>query len=137
MTDRELEVVYQTTTYAVDCPAGDFGIRLGEPCAPLDALLRECGVATWAYVTACNPRSQPLSSEENAARHAQLLAQVRALGLKVFTGRGRADREDWIEESLLILGMDESDAVTLGTAFGQNAVVVGVADGRAQLKWCL
>ena len=137
MTDRELEVAYQSTTYVVDHPAGDFAIRLGDSCAPLDALLRLHGVSTWAYITACNPRSQLLSSEENAARHAQLLAHACALGLKVLSGRGKADRGDWVEESLLILGLDENAAVTLGVAFEQNAVVVGTIGGRAQLKWCL
>jgi hypothetical protein len=137
VTDRELEVTYQSTTYAVDCPAGDFGIRLGEPCAPLDALLRLHGVSTWAYITACNPRSELLSSEENAARHAQVLAQVRALGLKVLSGRGKADGGDWVEESLLILGLDENAAVALGTAFRQNAVVVGRVGGVAELRWCV
>ena len=35
-----LEAAYRNTSYRVDHRAGDFGIRIGEPCAPLDALLR-------------------------------------------------------------------------------------------------
>jgi hypothetical protein len=132
----DLDRAYHNTTYCVDHPAGDFGIRIDVPCAPLDVLLREYGVSAWVFVTACNPHSQPLSSEENAARHAQLLAHVRALGLKVFTGRGKAASGDWIEESLLILGLEEDAAVVLGAAFGQNAVVVGRLGGVAKLKWC-
>jgi hypothetical protein len=132
----DLEAAYRNTTYCVDHPAGNFGIRIGEPCAPLDTLLREHGVSTWVYVTACNPRSRLLSSEENAARHAQLLARTRALGLKVFAGRGKADRGDWVEESLLILGLDKAAAVALGAAFRQNAVVVGNLGGVAELRWC-
>ena len=132
----DIERAYRNTTYCVDHSAGNFGIRIGEPCAPLDALLREHGVSTWAFVTACNPRSQPLSSDENSARHAQLLAHARALGLKVFAGRGKADRGDWVEESLLILGLDEAAAVVLGAAFEQHAVVVGRAGGIAELRWC-
>jgi len=132
----EIERAYRNTTYCVDHPDGDFGIRIDESCAPLDVLLREYGVTTWAYVTACNPCSQRFSTEENIARHAQLLAHVRALELKVFPGRGKADGSDWVEESLLILGVDEGTAMALGAAFKQNAVVVGKLGGVAKLRWC-
>jgi len=132
----DLQRIYRNTTYCVDHPAGDFGIYIGEPCARLDALLREHGLGAWAFVTACNPRSQPLLFKENTARHAQLLAHVRVLGLTVFAGRGKADGSDWVEESLLILGLDEDEAVALGTAFGQNAVLVGRVGGVARLRWC-
>ena len=132
----DLKAAYRNTTYCVDYPAGNFGIRIDELCAPLDTLLREQGVSTWVYVTACNPHSRLLSSEENAARHAQLLAHAGALGLKVFAGRGKADRGDWVEESLLILGLDKTAAVALGAAFGQSAVVVENLGGAAELSWC-
>ncbi len=131
----ELERAYRNTTYRVDHPAGDFGIRIDEPCARLDALLREHGVADWAYVTACNPRSQPLSNEENAVRHAQLMAQVRGLGLRAWSGRGVADDGSWAEESLLILGLDEAAAVALGAAFEQHAVLVGRWGGVPRVRW--
>jgi len=132
----DLDPAYRNTTYSVNHPAGNFDIHIDEPCAPLDALLRQHGVTAWAYVTACNPHSQPLSSGENSARHAQLLAHVRALELKVFAGRGKAVSGDWVEESLLILGLDETAAVALGAAFEQNAVVVGTLGGVALLRWC-
>ena len=132
----DLDRAYRNTTYCVDHPAGSFGIRIDKPCARLDALLREQGAATWAFVTACNPRSQPLSDDENAARHVQLLARVHDLGLKAYAGRGRADCGDWVEESLLILGLDEAAAMALGAAFEQYAVVVGCLGGVVRLRWC-
>jgi len=132
----DLDLAYRNTIYGVDHPAGDFDIRIDAPCALLDALLREHGITAWAFVTACNPRSQFLSSEENAARYAQLLVHVRALGLNVCTGRGKAAGGDWVEESLLILRLEEDAAVALGAAFEQNAVVVGKLDEVAKLRWC-
>lgn len=128
---------YLDTSYCVDHPAGNFSLRMGEPCAALDALLREHGVSAWAFVTACNPRSQRLPSAQNAARHARLQARVRASGLTSFAGRGKADNGVWVEESLLILGIAEAAAVSLGVAFGQNAVVAGEAGGTARLRWCV
>lgn len=110
---------------------------MGEPCARLDALLAAHGEHCWAYVTACNPRSQSLPDADNAARHADLLAQVQAAGHVFYPGRGMPDSGDWKpEESLLILGLDQDAALRLGARFGQNAVVVGSAGGRAELRWC-
>lgn len=134
---QALARIYRDTTYFVDHPDGGFGIRLGETCARLEALLAAHGAHCWAYVTAWNPRSQPLPDAVNAARHAELLACVRAVGHVYFPGRGKPDSGGWIaEESLLILGMDEDAARRLGARFGQNAVVVGSAGGRAELRWC-
>jgi hypothetical protein len=136
MEPTALARAYLDTAYCVDHPAGQFSLRIGEPCAALEALLREHGVTAWAFVTACNPRSQPLPPAENAARHAQLLAHVRAAGWTAFAGRGMADSGGWTEESLLILGMNDVAAVNLGLAFGQNAVVVGETGAVPRLRWC-
>jgi len=137
MHDSSLEAAYRNTTYGVDHPAGTFGIRLHASCAPLEMLLRAHGVATWAYVTACNPRSHKLTDAENAVRHAQLLARVRESGFSYFAGRGSADDASWSEASLLILGISEVKALQLGAAFDQHAVVVGVLGGCAELRWCV
>jgi hypothetical protein len=136
MSDTELEAVFRNTAYGVDHPDGDFVIRLGEPCVRLDALLREHGVTTWAYVTAWNPRSQILTDTQNAARHARLLARVRELGVPHFAGRGSADDARWSEQSLLILGISGDAALQLGALFDQHAVVVGELGGCAELRWC-
>lgn len=133
----DIERAYRNTTYLVDHPEGAFGIRLGEPCPRLDAVLAAHGVKCWAYVTAWNPRSQPLPAAVNAARHADLLARVAQLGYRVFPGRGQPDSGDWIpEESLLILGITEAAALALGAQFGQHAIVVGESGGSAGLRWC-
>ncbi len=136
MQDGSLETAYRNTAYWVDHPAGTFGIRLNAVCVPLETLLRAYGVAAWAYVTACNPRSQKLTDAENATRHAQLLARVRESGFPYFAGRGSADDASWSEASLLILGISAAEALRWGAAFDQHAVVVGVLGGCAELRWC-
>jgi len=131
-----IENAYRNTTYLVDHPDGAFGIRLGEPCPRLEALLAAYGSTCWAYVTAWNPRSQSVPAAVNAARHAELLAHAMRSGYPVFPGRGVPDSGDWVpEESLLILGMTEAAALALGAQFGQQAVVVGKAGGCAELRW--
>jgi hypothetical protein len=137
MDKHALEVAYRLTTFYVDDPSGNFGIKLDEPCPQLDALLATHAATQWAYVTAWNPRSQLLSAENNAARHEELLVQVVRLGYPVITGRGQPADADWVaEESLLILGIEENAAVLLGARFGQHAIVVGRAGECAELRWC-
>lgn len=137
MDKHALEVAYRQTTFFVDHPSGNFGIKLDKPCPQLDVLLAAHVATHWAYVTAWNPRSQPLSAEANAARHEELLAQLEPLGYTVFSGRGQPVNEDWIaEESLLIIGIDENAALRLGAWFEQNAILVGRVGEFAQLRWC-
>ncbi len=137
MSLTKIERAYRNTTYLVDHPEGTFGILLGEPCLRLDALLAAHGVSCWAYVTAWNPRSEPMPAELNAARHADLLACVSQSGYSVLPGHGQPDCGDWVaEESLLILGMAEAAALALGAQFGQRAIVVGRMGGDAELRWC-
>jgi len=50
---------------------------------------------------------------------------------------GALSAYDWVaEESLLIIGIDETAALALGAQFGQHAIVVGEAGGCAGLRWC-
>lgn len=136
MTSAALCHAYRHTIYVADHPAGEICLRIGERHARLDTLLRALDYDTWAFVSACNPRSRPLAPTENAARHEALLAHVGRLGLPCFPGRGVADDGGWAEESLLILGIDAQDAAALGAIFEQNAVVVGRRGGVAELRWC-
>ncbi len=137
MSLAEYEQAYRNTTYWVDHPEGSFGIRLGEPCPRLDELLAKYGVDDWAYVTAWNPRSQPLHAALNAVRNAELRARIAELGYPVVAGRGQPDSGDSVaEESLLVFGIDQAAALALGAQFEQRAVVAGVRGGVAGLHWC-
>lgn len=132
---ERLRSAYEATDYAVDeGPQGRFLIRCGSPSADVDALLDAVGTDAWAYVTACNPGSVPLSTTENAERMGRLAAEVRDRGLVHFAGTGTGG--DWPPEpSLLVLGLTEPDAVALGRGFGQLAVVVGRRGKPARLAW--
>ena len=116
MDETALTRAYRDSTYWVDHPAGRFPMRIGEPCAPLQALLHAHGAITWAFVTACNPRSQLLPPAENAARHARLLSRLRQSAWPTFPGHSVSDQGEWLEHSLLILGIDDAAALALGAA---------------------
>ncbi|MDQ3487627.1 MAG: DUF3293 domain-containing protein, partial [Acidobacteriota bacterium] len=103
----------------------------------LQALLRRHGVTQWAFVTAWNPASVPQSSEQNAKRQLELMETVAAKGHAMLPGEGIGEDATWTpEESVLILGMGRSEAVSFGRRFEQLAIVVGQLDGAATLVSC-
>lgn len=127
-----LERAFQATTYAV----GTLRLRIGETSAPLDALLARRGVQEWAYLTAWNPASRTRSRDENERAQARLAAELHARGLEALEGEALADDGAWPPEpSLLVLGLSRDDAMALGRAFGQDAIVAGRQGGAAELVW--
>lgn len=137
MPDPALDAAYRATAYEVDVPAGArIVIRIGRHAPALDALLAASGANAWAFITAENPRSTPLDRAANAARRARLEAVLAARGLRFLRGTGRGDDPGWPpEESLLVLGIGEADAVALARQFDQHAIVVGTRGTAARLAW--
>lgn len=127
----DLVRAYLATEYRVHGgPQGPLTLRVGEPSPALDRLLDAEGAHRWAYLTACNPRSQPLPPQENARR---LRALEEELGgrYRLFPGEGVLGA--WREASILVLGMDEAEALAAGARWEQNAVVVGRRGGAPAL----
>jgi hypothetical protein len=137
MDEHPLDTAYHKTSYFADTPAGRLRIRIGETHPVLDTLLAERGHRHWAYVTAHNPGSVPLTADENRARQTRLEADVRARGYEAFPGEGVGDDGEWSPEaSLLILGMPQTEATALGHAYAQRAVVWGGVGKPALLVIC-
>lgn len=137
MIEADLMQAYLNTQFRVETPAGQFTIRIGATSPPLDALLEQHGVRTWAFITAWNPGSRALSDAENHARHAALQFRLEALGLTVLPGIGEGPDGSWPpEESVLVLDIDRTTARDIGSEFGQNAIVVGSSHEPAELLIC-
>ena len=134
---RSVRGAYLATTYLAESPDGErFPLRVGRRHPGLDARLRELGVRAWAFITACNPRSEPLPGAENAARMVRLREAVAGLGFAAWEGQGIGDDGDWPPEpSLLILGITRARAAEFAREFGQNAFVYGELDQPAILVW--
>lgn len=132
-----LRVAYEATSYHVpDTPVGPLTIRCGCITESLDRLLDVAGSVTWAFVSAANPGSVQLDPSENLRRHEALLSHLRRYALPCHIGVGIGDDGSWpAEESVLVLGLDETAAVALGRTFGQRAVVVGERGRPARLAW--
>ncbi len=137
MISPDLDAAYRGTSYIVAMPSGTrLTLKCGERSEALDRCLDDLGVAEWAFVTACNPRSTPLDAAGNADRMARLDAVLRDRGLASLAGSGQGEAGDWpAEPSRLVLGIGEADAVALGRLFEQNAILVGGRGQAARLVW--
>lgn len=119
----ELLALYRRTHYDVDLPQGGTAtLRIGAP-PPADIAAWIGADACAIYLTACNPRSQVLPPERNAARMAELRDALGKIGARWLEGRGGIPGQDWSEPSLLVAGVAPDAADRLARAFGQNASV--------------
>lgn len=131
--DAAMIQAYRETEYRVH---GDepFILRVGQPCDALAAIHKRHRVDCSAYITACNPYSQPLDDAANTRRHADLGHELRKRSLTAFGGLGQHPSNQWPgEASYLVLGLTLEAAKTLGTRFEQNAIVWSGADATPQL----
>ncbi len=126
---------YERTVYRARTDRGDIEIRIGSPNKKfLRRVLEPSSAQTWAFITAANPDSRPLSERENAARDESLRAEVNRLGLTAFEGCGEPADGNWpAERSLLVLGISRGRAISLGQEFGQVCIVFGRRGEKAEL----
>lgn len=135
--DERLWEAYVRTTYRVlreDEKVWDIQIGHFHPC--LDQYLHERGLHTWVFITAWNPGSRLLSSEENRRRNQALLQWIVESALPYFPGLGMGADGDWpAEESYWVAGLSRKMALEWGQFWGQNAVVWGKLRQKAGLYW--
>jgi Protein of unknown function (DUF3293) len=109
-------------------------LKIGEGNATLAEIHRLNGVESTAFVTACNPFSEPLDDAANAERQKTLAIELMQRGLTFIEGVGQHPSNDWAgEASFLVLGVSVEEAKELGVRFGQNAIVWAGSDAVPQL----
>jgi len=118
----ELVEAYRRTRYAV-FGEPELVLRIGEPNPDLDELLEAEGAASAAFITAANPRGKKRGAWENEIANAALVKSQTEAGFRCFEGEGRAPDRKWVERSVLVVGISREDAVIVGRAFEQNAIV--------------
>jgi hypothetical protein len=101
----------------------EFTLRIGRPCARLDALLEAEGASGAAFITAANPHSRRRSDAENHAAFLSFNTAMSRTPYPCHPGVGRDASGNWPEESLLIVGIPRAEAEALGRSLGQNAIV--------------
>jgi hypothetical protein len=120
-TPEQLEV-YRNADYVVFADR-QFVLRVGEPSAVLDELMRTEGATTAAFLTAANPRGEQRSDTENGVANAALQNFVATAGYPHYWGEGRDPFGSWAEPSFLVIGIYRANAEALGQLFEQNALV--------------
>lgn len=133
----DFAALYRATTFRVETPDGHIDIRVGEKHAGIDALLSRHNATDWAYITAWNPGSRPLSADQNEVAHLTLRQTIRDRGFECYVGDGIPDNEGWApERSVWIAGIGRAEAIALGMRFAQSAIVVGSFGEIAELVNC-
>ena len=137
-TDSELDAAYKATAYTVHLIGGDLVIRVGQFNFRLEQMLTFSKCKTWAFLSACNPKSRQYTASENELRHQQLKEVACANGFvmdkTLFEGLGIPNSGDWLPEaSWLILGITKKDASIWALNFEQHAFLFGERGDSPQL----
>ncbi len=133
--DRRLVTAYIRTIYRILDPA--FDVAIGPLLPALERWLLERDLDTFAFITAENPGSRLLSAHENARRQAALQKALLPL-VPVEPRRAvhiSASGEWPPENSWWAPGLPPEEAVALGRAFAQNALVFWQRGRGAALWW--
>lgn len=77
----------------------------------------------FGVVSACNPRSEVLSHEENATRDEAQRAAIDRRGWACARSRARGSGGQWEEFGWLIAGITRDETAALARAFGQLGVL--------------
>jgi hypothetical protein len=121
------------TDYCVHGEPG-FTLRVGRASAELLAAHKRWRTDCSAFLTACNPFSQPLDAAANAARQAALAKELSGRSLAFVPGVGQHPSNGWPgEDSFLVFGLTLEAAKALGTRLEQNGLVWSGADAVPQL----
>ena len=124
MSKSELEKHYLDTTYSIFINEEQYDIKIGKPLSPtIQNLVNNEKSAV--ILTACNPRSQPLSSQENKERNYKLKLQLKDFIVFNALGQGSdlSDTSWFAEESYFILGIKKKEAELLAVEYEQYAYV--------------
>lgn len=134
--DPALDRAYRRAIYRVQLADRPLDLRIGEPSAELARLLGSYRAHGAAFLTACNPGSQPADPLANQAAQAALLDAAARLRCPTLPGLAIDPDGRWPdEESVLVLGLDAATATSLAHRFGQNALVWIGADAEPELIW--
>jgi Protein of unknown function (DUF3293) len=134
--DRQLKSAFADTDYTALLPDGPVVLRVGVPCAALQALMIAHNVELAGYITAFNPYSQVVSLEDNQLATHLLEQRLITSNLPYWPCDGKDPEGLWPSEpGYLILGADRRWLRRLGRRFRQHALLVCRRTGRPTLLW--
>lgn len=133
---------FATACYIIEAPDGPITLTIGQACPALRALMQAHSAQTMAILTACNPGGRARGQEENLSAQAALEAQARKLGLPMFAGRNTPSapdevsiHADYIEPTVILLGIQRGQADTLARTYQQLAWIFAGQEAIPELIW--
>jgi len=132
----ELLREYERTRYLVldDLGVSRAAVGVGETSADLDAILAQYGATGGVFITAWNPRSEPVDQDTNDEANDRLEADLDEAGSVILPHIGVGYDPAWEpEHGFFALDLVEADAIELAIAYGQNAIVVAERGRPARL----
>jgi len=132
--ETRLIAEYRATSYQM-MEGSLFSLKVGEMNLDLKEVYEDQKVNSAAFITACNPFSNMLSNEENSQRMELLKADIAVMSLKMLCGIGESASGNWLEPSLLVLGIALEQAQCLGRKYQQNAIIWCGSDAVPRLEW--
>lgn len=134
--DARLEAAYRATRYRFAAAGATIVLEVGSRAPALDRLLAAAGARRWAWLTAVNPGARRLGAEQNAARLAELDAELARRARVVLRGVAVDPAGEWPdEESRLVVGLELGAARALARRFGQVAFLAGEMGAEVRLEW--
>ena len=131
--DRETIQAYLETHYCAQTEPV-IVLRVDEPCPDLAVAHTHRNSSCSAFLTAWNPLSQVLSGSENAARHTELIHELKRRSLEHVDVVSHHPSNGWPDEvGVLVFGLALEAAKALGTRFEQNAIVWNGLDAVPKL----
>ncbi len=130
-----LEPAYRAAWYYFWWKGRSERIHPGQPLALLLPLMPE-NTRHWIWITAANPGSTRLSSQENRWRNLLLQQHIQTLKLPHGPAWSGSDQADWpVESGFWLITTHPEPVFRLGQHFGQQAVLLGRRDRPAALHW--
>ena len=122
MISKELITAYINSQFVV--PSLGITILINQHNKELLDLISGKGKSSFCFITAFNPYSNKLESEENTRRNQELKETIAEY--VIYDGYGQDKESLWEAElSFLVLGITKEQSIKLGKEFGQNAIVFG------------
>ena len=116
----QLAAAYAEAEYVVEHGGQALRVQVGQAATDLEASLP---ATRYAFITAWNPASTPLSDPDNRLADARLVARLEGLGLARRPAWAQSPDGRWREPGWLLLDASSAQVLELAREFGQAGVL--------------
>lgn len=116
----ELAAAYADAEYRVALDGDTLSLRVGDPASDLEAYWP---AARYAFITAWNPASEPLSDAANKAADTRLVSRLDAAGTARQPAWAHDGQLGWREPGWLLADAHDREIDLLAREFGQAGVL--------------